>query len=140
MNIVLDTAAAKIWVDGNVPFVFSSFVDWPLGDGEFKKIESTYFNFLDIIKNQFGEVYSICDISEVAEMPHEMLTWLFGDCLERQLKVGVKRIAFIYPKGAGKDLLPYTTSPHFKYLSFHETKESAIVELDRYRTPKVAIL
>jgi len=133
MNIVLDTPTAKIWSDSNAPYAFSIFFAWPGCENEFAKLSEKYIELLKKVKQTFGEVYSICDISYPVSTPSKDLAVLFEACIEKQLKLGVKRKAFVLPKNFSAGLF---SKPHMvksEKISFHQTFQQALMEINNIR-------
>ena len=133
MNIVHDTPTAKIWSDSDAPYAFSIFFHWPATENEFVKLAETYTELLKKVKQTFGEVYSICDLSQPTTVPSKSMTSLFETCVEKQLKLGVKRKAFVLSKDFPKGLFSQTEIVLSDKISFHQTFQQALMEINQIR-------
>ncbi len=133
MNIVLDTPTAKIWSDSDAPYAFSIFFSWPSTENEFVKIAETYTELLKKVKQSFGEVYSICDLSQPITLPNKSLASLFETCVEKQLKLGVKRKAFVLSDDFPKGLFSQPEIVRSDKISFHQTFQQALMEINKVR-------
>jgi hypothetical protein len=133
MNLILDTPTARIWSDANAPYVFSIFHTWPASENEFATIAETYSELLKKVKKTFGEVYSICDLSTIVINPGKEMIHLFESCVEKQLKLGIKRKAFVLSKDFAKGLFSKPELVKSDRLSFHLTFQQALVEINQLR-------
>lgn len=133
MNVVLDTPTAKIWSDSNAPYAFSIFFAWPSSEDEFVKLAEIYTSLLKKVKQSFGEVYSICDISNAVAAPGKDMATMFETCIEKHLKLGVKRKAFVLSKDFPKGLFSNADVVKSERISFHQTFQQALTEINKMR-------
>lgn len=133
MNVVLDTPNAKIWSDSNAPYAFSIFFSWPSSEDEFIKLSDIYTSLLKKVKQTFGEVYSICDISAPTNTPPTEMASLFETCVEKHLKLGVKRKAFVLSKDFPQGLFRNVDTIKSEQISFHQTFQQALTEINKIR-------
>jgi hypothetical protein len=133
MNIVLDTPTAKIWSDSNAPYAFSIFFSWPATEIEFIKLADTYTTLLKKVKQSFGEVYSICDISHPCIAPSKEMAIQFESCVEKHLKLGVRQKAFVLSQNFPQGFFNRPDIVHSGRVSFHQTFQQALTEINKSR-------
>jgi hypothetical protein len=133
MNIVLDTPVVRIWADSDAPYAFSVFFSWPSSEHDFVKLAETYTDLLKKVKHVSGEVYSICDISQPKGAPGNSIKSLFETCVEKHLKLGVKRKAFVLPSDFPKGLFSQAEIVQSDRISFHQTFQQALTEINNTR-------
>lgn len=67
MTTYLDEPFAKVWVDENIPCVFSA-IRQSLSNGQINTLAETKLTCLKSLHRKFGEVYSVTDLKSCAGM------------------------------------------------------------------------